>query len=170
MQVVPCAVLALLIHPSTSHHLLNRIFWAFCVYLEAVSVLPQLRVMQNTKARFYNRMEGKMVLLNLLNWTEYFPFHFITFYFPLCFRSLNHLQLIMYLHWVLRGSSAVPTGFFRFDFLWLNYVFLLCVRLVSCWHLSVSEHSCCMCWWLASCFSKACFVRYPGHTIPGRSR
>uniref|UniRef100_A0A803NRS4 Uncharacterized protein n=1 Tax=Cannabis sativa TaxID=3483 RepID=A0A803NRS4_CANSA len=39
--VVPCAVLALLIHPSTSHHLLNRIFWAFCVYLEAVSVLPQ---------------------------------------------------------------------------------------------------------------------------------
>lgn len=65
--MVPCAVLALLIHPSTSHHLLNRIFWAFCVYLEAVSVLPQLRVMQNTKARFYNRMEGKMVLLNLLN-------------------------------------------------------------------------------------------------------
>ncbi|KAH9657317.1 ER lumen protein retaining receptor family protein [Citrus sinensis] len=47
--VVPCAVLALLIHPSTSHNILNRIFWAFCVYLEAVSVLPQLRVMQNTK-------------------------------------------------------------------------------------------------------------------------
>ncbi|KAF5443825.1 hypothetical protein F2P56_036351 [Juglans regia] len=46
---VPCAVLALLIHPSTSHHFVNRIFWAFCVYLEAVSVLPQLRVMQNTK-------------------------------------------------------------------------------------------------------------------------
>jgi len=49
MQVIPCAVLALFIHPSTSHHFLNRIFWAFCVYLEAVSVLPQLRVMQNTK-------------------------------------------------------------------------------------------------------------------------
>uniref|UniRef100_A0A2P2KWY1 ER lumen protein-retaining receptor C28H8.4 n=1 Tax=Rhizophora mucronata TaxID=61149 RepID=A0A2P2KWY1_RHIMU len=47
--LVPCAVLALLIHPSTSHNLLNRILWAFCVYLEAVSVLPQLRVMQNTK-------------------------------------------------------------------------------------------------------------------------
>ncbi|KAI8533117.1 hypothetical protein RHMOL_Rhmol11G0271100 [Rhododendron molle] len=47
--VLPCAVLALLIHPSTSHHIINRIFWAFCVYLEAVSVLPQLRVMQNTK-------------------------------------------------------------------------------------------------------------------------
>nr|KJB32626.1 hypothetical protein B456_005G252000 [Gossypium raimondii] len=47
--VIPCAVLALFIHPSTSHNLMNRIFWAFCVYLEAVSVLPQLQVMQNTK-------------------------------------------------------------------------------------------------------------------------
>ncbi|GMH02991.1 hypothetical protein Nepgr_004830 [Nepenthes gracilis] len=47
--LVPCAVLALLVHPSTSHHIVNRILWAFCVYLEAVSVLPQLRVMQNTK-------------------------------------------------------------------------------------------------------------------------
>ncbi|TYG59577.1 hypothetical protein ES288_D08G314200v1 [Gossypium darwinii] len=44
-----CAVLALCIHPTTSHNLLNRISWAFCVYLEAISVLPQLRVMQNTK-------------------------------------------------------------------------------------------------------------------------
>ncbi|KAK3029014.1 hypothetical protein RJ639_040066 [Escallonia herrerae] len=48
-EVGPCAVLALFIHPSTSHHMINRFFWAFCVYLEAVSVLPQLRVMQNTK-------------------------------------------------------------------------------------------------------------------------
>nr|GMD11019.1 putative ER lumen protein-retaining receptor C28H8.4 [Ipomoea batatas] len=47
--VVPCAILALLIHPTTSHHIANRICWAFCVYLEAVSVLPQLHVMQNTK-------------------------------------------------------------------------------------------------------------------------
>ncbi|XP_059314336.1 uncharacterized protein LOC132065111 [Lycium ferocissimum] len=47
--VIPCAALALLIHPSTSHLFVNRVFWAFCVYLEAVSVLPQLRVMQNTK-------------------------------------------------------------------------------------------------------------------------
>ncbi|CAN0899376.1 ER lumen protein-retaining receptor [Linum grandiflorum] len=47
--LVPCGVLALLIHPSTSHNILHRIFWAFCVYLESVSVLPQLRAMQNTK-------------------------------------------------------------------------------------------------------------------------
>jgi hypothetical protein len=48
-KVLPCAGLALLVHPSTSHNIVNRISWAFCVYLEAVSVLPQLRLMQNTK-------------------------------------------------------------------------------------------------------------------------
>eukprot|EP00252_Welwitschia_mirabilis_P022941 TRINITY_DN6365_c0_g1_i1.p1 TRINITY_DN6365_c0_g1~~TRINITY_DN6365_c0_g1_i1.p1 ORF type:complete len:276 (+),score=5.26 TRINITY_DN6365_c0_g1_i1:273-1100(+) len=47
--VIPCAFLALVVHPSTSHNIINRILWAFCVYLEAVSVLPQLRMMQNTK-------------------------------------------------------------------------------------------------------------------------
>jgi hypothetical protein len=48
-KVLPCAGLALLIHPSTSHNIVNRISWGFCVYLEAVSVLPQLHLMQNTK-------------------------------------------------------------------------------------------------------------------------
>lgn len=52
VQVIPCAVVALLSHPSTRHHIVNRLLWAFCVYLEAVSVLPQLRVMQNTKVLF----------------------------------------------------------------------------------------------------------------------
>ncbi|KAI7726435.1 hypothetical protein M8C21_026189 [Ambrosia artemisiifolia] len=47
--VIPCAVLSLLVHPTTQHYIANRIIWAFCVYLESVSVLPQLRVMQNTK-------------------------------------------------------------------------------------------------------------------------
>ncbi|CAI5516298.1 unnamed protein product [Closterium sp. Naga37s-1] len=47
--LAPCAVLALLVHPRTSHFIVNRVLWAFCVYLEAVSVLPQLRVMQNAK-------------------------------------------------------------------------------------------------------------------------
>ncbi|KAM7258819.1 hypothetical protein ACFE04_014560 [Oxalis oulophora] len=46
--LLPCTILSLLIHPSTNHHIVNRISWAFCVYLESVSVLPQLKVMQNT--------------------------------------------------------------------------------------------------------------------------
>jgi hypothetical protein len=52
-KVVPCAALALLIHPSTSHNIANRFSWAFCVYLEAVSVLAQLRLMQNTKVKLF---------------------------------------------------------------------------------------------------------------------
>nr|GMC56029.1 putative ER lumen protein-retaining receptor C28H8.4 [Ipomoea batatas] len=47
--VAPCVLLAMFIHPSTNHHIVNRVCWAFCVYLEAVSVYPQLHVMQNTK-------------------------------------------------------------------------------------------------------------------------
>lgn len=47
--VVPCMVLAALAHPATNHPLVFRILWALCVYLEAVSVLPQLRMMQNAK-------------------------------------------------------------------------------------------------------------------------
>lgn len=45
----PCALLALLAHPQTTHFLPFRVMWAACVYLEAVSVLPQLRMMQNAK-------------------------------------------------------------------------------------------------------------------------
>ncbi|PSC76101.1 ER lumen -retaining receptor [Micractinium conductrix] len=47
--VVPCFLMAIVAHPSTRHFILFRIFWAFCVYLEAVSVLPQLRMMQKAK-------------------------------------------------------------------------------------------------------------------------
>ncbi|XP_057727464.1 uncharacterized protein LOC130943558 [Arachis stenosperma] len=49
LVVAPCAVVSFFIHPTTRNSIVNRILWAFCVYLEAVSVLPQLRVMQNTK-------------------------------------------------------------------------------------------------------------------------
>ncbi|XAR60935.1 hypothetical protein NMG60_11034480 [Bertholletia excelsa] len=48
-MVIPCATLALLIHPHTHHSFISRILWAYCVYLESVSVLPQLRIMQNMK-------------------------------------------------------------------------------------------------------------------------
>ncbi|XP_022144341.1 putative ER lumen protein-retaining receptor C28H8.4 [Momordica charantia] len=48
--VIPCILLSIVIHPTPLRvSILQRIFWAFCVYLEAISVLPQLRVMQNIK-------------------------------------------------------------------------------------------------------------------------
>ncbi|KIZ06238.1 ER lumen protein retaining receptor [Monoraphidium neglectum] len=47
--VIPCLLCAVVAHPYTSHWLPFRIMWAVCVYLEAVSVFPQLRMMQNSK-------------------------------------------------------------------------------------------------------------------------
>ncbi|XP_034686654.1 ER lumen protein-retaining receptor erd-2.2-like [Vitis riparia] len=48
--MVPSAILAVLIHPRHFHHrLLTRIIWSFSFYLGAISVLPQLRLMQNAK-------------------------------------------------------------------------------------------------------------------------
>ncbi|KAI8472336.1 MAG: P-loop containing nucleoside triphosphate hydrolase protein [Monoraphidium minutum] len=47
--IIPCLAMAAVAHPYTSHWLPFRIMWAVCVYLEAVSVLPQLRMMQNSK-------------------------------------------------------------------------------------------------------------------------
>eukprot|EP00898_Chlorokybus_atmophyticus_P000650 jgi/Chlat1/1586/Chrsp123S01842 len=47
--VIPAAVMALVINPNTNHKYFYRVLWAFCVYVEAVSVLPQLHLMQNTK-------------------------------------------------------------------------------------------------------------------------
>lgn len=45
----PCVVAGLFAHPSTHHPLPFRVLWAACVYMEAVSVLPQLRMMQKAK-------------------------------------------------------------------------------------------------------------------------
>ncbi|KAK2077889.1 hypothetical protein QBZ16_003757 [Prototheca wickerhamii] len=47
--LVPCLLLAAVAHPGTRHSFVFRLMWAFCVYLEAVSVLPQLRMMQKAK-------------------------------------------------------------------------------------------------------------------------
>ncbi|KAB5569774.1 hypothetical protein DKX38_003567 [Salix brachista] len=47
--VVPCIVLALIVNPFTRFSYFSQVLWAFCVFLESVSVLPQLRLMQNAK-------------------------------------------------------------------------------------------------------------------------
>lgn len=49
MQLVPCAVLAFIAYPITRHSYINRVLWAFCVYTEAVSVAPQVLMMQHNK-------------------------------------------------------------------------------------------------------------------------
>jgi hypothetical protein len=106
-QIVPCAVLTTFAHPTTSHNVVNRLCWAFCVYLEAVSVLPQLRLMQNTKVNLQTYM-GPWLSMQLLYLSD-FSFRST----PFC-RLLSHSQLIMCLHWVWHGFLAVHTGSFRF--------------------------------------------------------
>jgi hypothetical protein len=49
VQLLPCAALAFISHPKTRHQLVFRILWAFCVYVEAVSVAPQVVLMQQNK-------------------------------------------------------------------------------------------------------------------------
>lgn len=71
--VMPCALLATLVHPTTKHSIVNRLSWSFCVYLEAVSVLPQLNVMQKTKiiepfTAFYVFALGVARFLNCAHW------------------------------------------------------------------------------------------------------
>jgi ER lumen protein retaining receptor len=47
--MLPCLALALFAHPGTTHNIVHRVLWALCVYVEAVSVLPQLRMMQKAQ-------------------------------------------------------------------------------------------------------------------------
>lgn len=46
---LPCLAMAVIAHPGTTHNIIHRIMWALCVYVEAVSVLPQLRMMQKSQ-------------------------------------------------------------------------------------------------------------------------
>ncbi|KAK9159922.1 hypothetical protein Syun_006263 [Stephania yunnanensis] len=50
--VIPVSILAFLVHPYMRTRVVTSWLWAFCVYLESVSVLPQLRLMQNAKVVF----------------------------------------------------------------------------------------------------------------------
>ncbi|XP_044502773.1 ER lumen protein-retaining receptor erd-2.2-like isoform X1 [Mangifera indica] len=98
--VVPCAILALIIHPYRYAIRVSGVLWAFCVYLESVSVLPQLRMMQN----------AKMI--------EPFTSHYVFALGAARFLSCAHwiLQVIetrgRYLYLIGYGYLWFPTAFF----------------------------------------------------------
>lgn len=97
--VVPSAFLALIIHPYTRDIRFNRIMWAFCVYLESVSVFPQLRLMQN----------AKMI--------EPFTAHYVF--------ALGVARFLGCAHWIIQ---VIETGgkflFLGAGYLWLPMAFL----------------------------------------------
>ena len=49
--IAPCLLLSFIAKPNTPHPFVNRVLWAFCVYTEAVSVVPQLWLMRQLKVR-----------------------------------------------------------------------------------------------------------------------
>ncbi|KAF2292573.1 hypothetical protein GH714_025699 [Hevea brasiliensis] len=52
-MVVPSAIVAVLIHPHTPDLSISRFLWAFCVYLESVLLLPQLKVANAFVHQYY---------------------------------------------------------------------------------------------------------------------
>lgn len=76
--LVPCLLLAAVAHPGTRHSFVFRLMWAFCVYLEAVSVLPQLRMMQKAKV------------------VEKFTAHYVF--------ALGLSRFVSCAHWILQAS------------------------------------------------------------------
>ncbi|XP_010246713.1 PREDICTED: putative ER lumen protein-retaining receptor C28H8.4 [Nelumbo nucifera] len=97
---VPSAILALIVKPYTKHLIINRVLWAFCVYMESVSVLPQLRLMQN----------AKMV--------EPFTAHYVF--------ALGVARFLGCAHWILRVIETRGSYLFFLGtgYLWLPIVFL----------------------------------------------
>ncbi len=70
--ILPCAVLALFIHKAFT---IRELFWAFSIYLEAISIFPQLILMQrygnveNLTANYVFTLGGYRALY-ILNWID----------------------------------------------------------------------------------------------------
>lgn len=53
-QLVPCAIVAVIGHPGYQLHIFTRFLFVYLMAIEAVSVLPQLRLIQNAKVCYTN--------------------------------------------------------------------------------------------------------------------
>jgi len=53
IQLVPCVIIALIGHPRIPFSLFFTLLWALSNTIEAVSVLPQLRLIQNAKVTLF---------------------------------------------------------------------------------------------------------------------
>lgn len=106
LQVLSSIVIAVFVHPISSRLGFNSILWAFCMYLESISVLPQLRVMQNAKVqkkKFFIgsslflklSFEDKLLLSSLLlQMVEPFTAHYVF--------ALGVARFLGCAHWILR--------------------------------------------------------------------
>lgn len=124
-QVIPSAILAILIHPYTQHSTISKMMWAFCVYLESVSVLPQLRLIQNAKVNVVSQsslLPAHSLSMSLTSNKNSFllgqmPFFFWQMVEPFTAHYVFALGVARFLgcaHWILQVSRYISclTGFY----------------------------------------------------------
>lgn len=77
--VLPCAALALVLHPNLNNFWATDSAWAFALYLEAVAVLPQLRMFQKAREKAIEPFTANFVfgvalarVLNFVFWLSSF--------------------------------------------------------------------------------------------------
>lgn len=97
---VPCAILAIFVHPHTHHARAARVLWAFSVFLESVSVFPQLRMIQNAKI------------------IEPFTAHYVF--------ALGVARFLGFAHWIIRVYESAGRYLFLVGagYIWLPMVLL----------------------------------------------
>ncbi|KAK9810865.1 hypothetical protein WJX73_003106 [Symbiochloris irregularis] len=100
--VVPCAVLAVLVHYEWS---VIEVLWAFSIYLEAVAILPQLVLLQRTQnidnlTGNYVFLLGTYRALYILNWVYRY------------FTEPGHRQWLVWLSGIVQ--TAIYGDFFYY--------------------------------------------------------
>ncbi|KAE9463731.1 hypothetical protein C3L33_04367, partial [Rhododendron williamsianum] len=119
-MVIPSAILAILIHPYTQHSTISKMMWAFCVYLESVSVLPQLRLIQNAKVNVVSQsslLPAHSLSMSLTSNKNSFllgqmPFFFWQMVEPFTAHYVFALGVARFLgcaHWILQVSRQELT-------------------------------------------------------------
>jgi ER lumen protein retaining receptor len=107
--IVPCGLLALLIHSSMS---VTELLWTFSIYLESVAILPQLVLMQRTQN--IDNLTGNYVFL-LGTYRGLYIINWIYRYFT----ETRYRQWIVWTSGVLQ--TALYADFFYYYFLcWKN--------------------------------------------------
>ena len=101
---MPTAILAVLIHPKISYFRFSGILWAFGVYLEAVSVLPQVRFMQNAKVSppfFILNVNSLFFQVNILFIYDFICFQIVEVFTGYYVFALGVSRFLALAYWII---------------------------------------------------------------------
>jgi len=111
--VVPCLLMALVLHPSLNRNVLTDVAWTFALYLEVVSVLPQFFMLQKA-----NRAVEP--------WVSHFVF------------SLGLSRLFLLVFWASSYHELTDKHSIGITGGWVG-IFVLCAQLV---HIAIMAEFC----------------------------